>query len=462
MIKLLNTLGRKKEIFKPLNGKNVGIYTCGPTVYDYAHIGNLRAYLFADVLKRALKTEGYKITHIMNITDVGHLTGDRDMGQDKMLVAQKREKKSAWEIASFYTDAFLDDIARLNIITPDKLSKATDHIKDMIELVKMLEKKGFTYKTSDGIYFDTAKLSDYGKLAQLDIEGLKEGARVEANPEKRNPTDFALWKFSPPTAKRDMEWDSPWGIGFPGWHIECSAMSVKYLGQPFDIHTGGIDHVPVHHTNEMAQSEAAAGKPLANFWLHSEFIMVDGGRMGKSEGNLITLDQLAEKNFDSLAYRYFVLQGHYRSKLNFTWDAMDSAQNTLNNLYEKLAECKEGKTGAKQFEKTFFEAINDDLDTPKALSLMWEMIHSDIADSKKYASLMKMDEVLGLSLKEAWERLNEPLPEAIMVLADLREALRKENKWAESDQIRVEIERQGFVVRDTNKGSIITRKIDKN
>src|SRR3989344_8328068 len=289
MVKLFNTLTRKIEEFQPIEDKQVGMYSCGPTVYDYAHIGNLRAYIFADVLKRALRQAGFITKHIMNITDVGHLTGDRDMGEDKMAVATKREKKSAWEIASFYTDAFLHDISELNILVPDKLPKATDHIKDMIKLIKALEEKGFTYQTSDGVYFDTSKLNDYGKLANLDIEGLKEGARVEANPEKKNLTDFALWKLSESNGddakRRHMEWDSPWGVGFPGWHIECSAMSVKYLGQPFDIHTGGIDHIPVHHTNEIAQTEAATGKPLANYWLHSEFVMVSETRMGKSEGN---------------------------------------------------------------------------------------------------------------------------------------------------------------------------------
>ena len=358
-MRLYNYRSRKKETFKPLEGKTVGLYACGPTVYDFAHIGNLRAYIFADVLKRVLLQNGYQVKQIMNITDVGHLTGDRDMGEDKIQKAALEKHKTAWEIASVYTEAFLDDIKQLNILLPDKLPKATDHIKEMIELIATLEKKGFTYRTTDGLYFDTAKLKDYGKLARLDLAGLREGARVEINAEKKNPTDFALWKSSPNPStssgqRRQMEWESPWGVGFPGWHIECSAMSVKYLGQPFDIHTGGVDHVPVHHTNEIAQSEAAAGKPLANYWLHSEFVIVNDARMGKSEGNLITLLELKDKGYSPLAYRYFVLAGHYRTRLNFTWEAMAGAQNTLDNLYSHLAEYAEPKSAAPNLNENFW------------------------------------------------------------------------------------------------------------
>jgi len=465
MLKLFNSLGREKQDFQALEDKKAGIYTCGPTVYNYAHIGNLRAYIFADVLKRALKFAGYEVKHIMNITDVGHLTGDRDMGEDKMEVAAKREKKSAWEVASFYTDAFLADLKTLNIITPDKLPKATDHIKNMIGLIKELEKKGYTYQTSDGVYFDTSKFKDYGKLGKLDLQSLRFGARVEINPEKKNPADFALWKLSTPSSsppshggehKREMEWDSPWGVGFPGWHIECSAMSVKYLGQPFDIHTGGIDHVPVHHVNEIAQSEAAAGKPLANYWLHSEFIMIDEGRMGKSEGNLITLEELKNKGFSPTAYRYFVLQGHYRSKLNFTWQALEGAQNTLNNLYEKLSAVNEGRTGCAEFQKDFFAAINDDLDTPKALAVMWDMLGSDQPGEAKFASLVEFDKILGLNLRDVWEKRRQPLPEEIETLRIERDQLRKQSKWEEADQIKRQIEATGqFQVRDTESGTIV-------
>lgn len=474
MVKLFNTLTRRKDEFKPIKAGKVGMYSCGPTVYNYAHIGNLRAYIFADVLKRTLTHAGFDVKHIMNITDVGHLTGDRDMGEDKLEKAAREARKTAWDIASYYTDAFLDDIKKLNILLPDKLPKATGHIKDMIMLIEALEKKGFTYSTSDGVYFDTSKLPDYGKLAKLDIEGLKEGARVEKNEEKKNLTDFALWKFSPTpsssppyqggervgvVAKRHMEWESPWGIGFPGWHLECSAMSSKYLGQPFDIHTGGVDHVPVHHTNEIAQSESAYGKPLANFWLHNEFVTIDSGRMSKSEGNLLTLEDIEKKACSPLAYRYFVLGAHYRSKLNFSWEALAGAQNALDNLYASVASAVKPKIGCAEFEKEFFSAIDDDLDTPKALAVVWNMIHSDYPPEAKLQSLIEFDKILGLSIKETWEELRRPVPEEIQNLVDKREKARKEENWSRADQLRKDIEKSGYEVKDTESGPKIIRKI---
>ena len=459
MMRLLNTLTGQKEEFKPILGDEVKIYSCGPTAYDYAHIGNMRAYIFSDMLKRTLLYNKYRVRHIMNITDVGHLTGDRDMGRDKMEISAQEQNKTAWEIASYYTDAFLNDIKELNIILPDKLPKATDHIKEMIALIEVLEKKDFTYKTSDGIYFDTSKLTDYGKLAKLDTEGLQEGARVEINKDKKNPTDFALWKFSPTDQKRQMEWKSPWGIGFPGWHIECSAMSTKYLGQPFDIHTGGIDHIPVHHTNEIAQSEAAYGKPLANFWLHSEFVMIDEGRMGKSEGNLITLQALKNKGCSPLAYRYFVLGAHYRSKLNFTFAAIDGAQNALSNLYSTISEYQEPKIGCAEFERQFLEAINDDLDTPRALAILWDMVRSDYPGEAKLESLFEFDKILGLSLKETWEELRRPLPDDVQKLVHDREQERQNNSWEKADELRKEIESAGFEIKDTDKGPLVKRKL---
>ena len=474
MLKLFNTLTRKKDEFKGIKDREAGMYTCGPTVYNYAHIGNLRAYIFVDVLKRALLYDGYEVRHIMNITDVGHLTGDRDMGEDKLEKTAAKLGKTAWEIASFYTDAFLHDIKELNIILPNRVPKATDHVKEMIALVKELEKKGFTYRTSDGVYFDTSKLSDYGKLARLDLEGLREGARVEINEEKKNPTDFALWKFSPTpsssppyqggekvgvAAKRQMEWKSPWGIGFPGWHIECSAMASKYLGQPFDIHTGGIDLVPVHHTNEIAQSEAAFGKPLANYWLHSEHLILNEGRMGKSEGNLVTLEDVKKRGYSVLAFRYFVLQGHYRSKLNFTWEALDGAQNALDNLSVSVAPAAKPKIGCAEFEKSFFSAINDDLDTPKALAVMWKMIRSDYPPEAKLQSLIEFDKILGLSIRETWEELRRPLPDDVQNLVNEREQARKEENWTRADELREEIEKAGFEIKDTESGPKIIQKI---
>ena len=514
MLRLFNTLTRQKEEFKPIRDNEARIYSCGPTVYDYAHIGNMRAFIFADVLKRALLYNGYRVKHIMNLTDVGHLTGDRDMGEDKLQKAAKEARKTAWEIASFYTDAFLSDIEELNILTPDKLPKATDHIKDMIKLISNLGEKGFTYRTSDGVYFDTSKLKEYGKLAKLDIEGLKEGARVEVNPDKKNPTDFALWKFSSPSpspspspygrspegrqgrgketnsspaapspssppssinspparggvrgggsgegGRRDMEWQSPWGLGFPGWHIECSAMSAKYLGQPFDIHTGGVDLIPVHHTNEIAQTEGATGRPLANFWLHSEFLMINGGRIGKSEGNIITIQDLKSKDLSPLAYRFFVLQGHYQTKLNFSWEALEGAQNSLNNLYSTIAEYNAPKIGCAEFEKDFLEAINDDLDTPKALAVVWNLIGSQYPGEAKLKSLLEFDKVLGLSLKETWEELRRPLPDEIKKFVSEREDLRKQGQWQEADKLRKKVESLGFEINDTDLGPLVKRKI---
>ncbi len=468
-LKFYNTLTKAKQEFKPLHDNRVGVYSCGPTVYNFAHLGNLRAYIFADVLKRTLLHAGFQVKHIMNITDVGHLTGDRDMGEDKIEKSARAQRKTAWEIASYYTEAFLTDINELNILLPDKLPKATDHIKEMIKLIEALETKGFTYRTSDGIYFDTSKFKAYGKLGKLELEGLKEGARVEVNPEKKNPTDFALWKLSnlrvahPERSegsheKREMEWQSPWGIGFPGWHIECSAMSAKYLGQPFDIHTGGIDHIPVHHQNEIAQTEAATGKPLANFWMHSEFLMLAEGRIGKSEGNLITLQELKNRGYSPLAYRYFVLGAHYRSKLNFTWQALEGAQNTLDNLYSLATAATELKIGCAEFEDKFFEAMNDDLDTPKALAVMWDMLHSNYPAEAKLKSLLEFDKILGLGVKETLEELKKPLPQEVQDLVAKREELRHQENFGKADKLRKQIEAQGYEIRDTKTRPLVTRK----
>lgn len=340
VIKLYNTLSRKKEAFESLKDNEVGLYTCGPTVYWFAHIGNLRTYIFEDILKRVLEYNGHNVTHVMNITDVGHLTSDSDTGEDKMEIGAKRERKTVWEIADFYTRAFKKDLKSLNIKPPSIWAKATSNINEQIKFIQTLEKKGFTYKIADGVYFDTSKIKDYGKLCGSKKRELKAGSRVEVAAGKKNPADFALWKFSPPGIKRQMEWDSPWGLGFPGWHTECVVMAVKYLGAPFDIHCGGIDHIPIHHTNEIAQTEAVFGKNLANFWLHGEFLVLKEGRMGKSERNIITLSNLSEKGFYPLSYRYLCLTTHYRSKLTFSWKSLQSSQQALNNLYQKIREIK--------------------------------------------------------------------------------------------------------------------------
>ncbi|MFA5175286.1 MAG: cysteine--tRNA ligase [Patescibacteria group bacterium] len=451
---LYNTLSRKIEEFKPIKKNKVGMYCCGPTVYNYAHIGNLRTYIFEDILKRILKYDNFKIKHVMNITDVGHLTSDADEGEDKMEKGARREGKSAWEIADFFIKAFRRDISDLNIEEPDIWCRATDHIKEQIKLVKKLEKKGFVYKTADGIYFDTSKLSDYGKLARLNKDELMAGARVEIGG-KKNPTDFALWKFSPVLQKRQMEWKSPWGIGFPGWHIECSAMSVKYLGQPFDIHCGGIDHIPVHHTNEIAQSEAAEGKQLANYWLHGEFLLTDKEKMAKSGENFLTLQTLKQKNIDPIAYRYFVLQTHYGKQLNFSWEALEAAQNGLKHLYHLSSEIMNEPELLDSIEKNFYDAINNDLDTPAALALVWTALKDKTIS---LPTLLKFDNVLGLKIKEnISEKKGETIPPEIQKLADGRNSARAAKDWTKSDEYRKKLEDAGYKIEDDPQSSRVIK-----
>lgn len=458
---IYNTLTRKKEVFKPINPSFVGIYTCGPTVYNYAHIGNLRTYIFEDILKRVLIYNGYKVKHVMNITDVGHLTSDADEGEDKIELEAKRERKDAWQIARFYEEAFKQDIKKLNILEPDIWCRATDHIEDFIALIKILEEKGYTYRISDGIYFDTSKFSDYGKLAGQDLEEILPGARIEVNPEKKNPWDFALWKFSPKDVKRQMEWDSPWGIGFPGWHIECSAMSTKYLGQPFDIHCGGVDHIPIHHTNEIAQSESAYEEPMANFWLHGEFLVLGEKRMGKSEGNFITLSILEEKGYNTFSYRYFCLSAHYRSPLKFAWLAIDSSQRALNRLYENIKRYpKRDVEFHKEYEERFHSAINDDLDMPKAISIVWELIRdNNVSPEVKRSTLIQFDKVLGLSLDNPPE-IKIEVPDEIWELLEERERARKEKNWEKADKIREEIKDKGYILEDTPQGPRVRKLIN--
>lgn len=481
-LKLFNTLTRKKETFKPIKNKHVGIYACGLTVYNYAHIGNLRTYLFEDLLKRVLLYDRYSITHVMNITDVGHLTSDADTGEDKMELSAKREHKSAYDISKFYTKAFKDDLVKLNILRPDIWCKATDHITEQIELVKILEKKGFTYKTSDGIYFNTAKLADYGELAKLDIKGLKAGKRVSLG-EKKNKTDFALWKFSPKNSHRQMEWKSPWGIGFPGWHLECSAMSNKYLGQVFDIHCGGVDHINVHHTNEIAQSKGAYGKIPAKFWLHGEYLLIDQDKMAKSQGNFITLRTLEQRGYNPLAFRYLILSTHWRQKLNFTWDSLEAAQRGLAQVYGFLYNIfLENRELAKNSNKTFIkrlrterkkfaDAVNNDLNSPKALAVMFNCINeiwADLNDSIKVSKndlaeveklFLDFDKIFGLGFKKYLDRgKKEELPRKIKEMVTKREAFRRDKKFSAADKIRKEIEGKGYEVEDTKHGPRIKRK----
>lgn len=461
-IKLYNTRTRTTEKFSPINPGEARMYHCGPTVYDYAHIGNLRSFVFADTIRRTCEYAGFRVKQVINITDVGHLISDEDEGEDKLEVGAKREHKSAQEIAQFYTKAFFNDLAALNICTENTLfPKATEHIAEQIALIETLEKKGFVYKTSDGVYFDTAKFPRYVDFARLDVSGMEEGARVAKNPEKRNSTDFALWKFSPRLrsgqAPRQQEWDSPWGIGFPGWHIECSAMSMKYLGEQFDIHTGGIDHIPVHHTNEIAQSECATGKsPFVNVWMHNAFVNVDGKKMAKSAGTFITLAEVTERGFSPLAYRYFLLTAHYRTPVNFTWEALAGAQAALARLQTVVSEMPDGGDVCVPCDEKFHVAITDDLNTAEALAVVWKIIsRDDVSPADKKASLLSWDAVLGLGLADI--RPVE-IPLRVHELAQERMKAREVDDWTHADQIRAEIESLGFEVRDTETGPKITKK----
>lgn len=454
---IFDTYERQKREFVPLQTGHAKIYSCGPTVYDFPHIGNMRAYIFSDTLRRVLEFNGYQVKHIINITDVGHLVSDGDEGEDKMEVGSQRENRSAWEIAEYYTEIFKRDIARLNIKEPSVWSKATDHIAEQIDLIKRLEEKGFTYLTSDGVYFDTFKFGNYGYMARLDVEGLAPGARVEMNDEKRNPTDFALWKFSPKDHKRQMEWQSPWGIGFPGWHIECSAMAMKYLGETIDIHTGGIDHIPVHHTNEIAQSESATGKQFARYWMHVDFLTIEGKKMSKSLGNFATIGDIVKRGYDPLGFRYMVLTSHYRASLNFTWEGLLGVQKALAGLREKVSQW-DGNTAEPSADslEEFKKRVNNDINTPQALALMWDVANDkSLSEGVKKATILEFDKVFGLNLgvKEATE-----IPDEVMQLAKQRDELRKEKKWQESDRIRQEIFDKGYELEDTSSGPKITKR----
>ncbi|MEA3463591.1 MAG: cysteine--tRNA ligase [Patescibacteria group bacterium] len=486
-LNLYNTLTRKKEKFKPIKKGGVGLYTCGPTVYNYAHIGNLRTYIFEDILKRVLSYNGYKVKHVMNITDVGHLTGDRDMGEDKLEKGAKREGKTAWEIAVFYTKAFREDMKRLNLIEPDIWCKATDYIQEQISLVKQLEKNGYTYKISDGIYFNTAKFKNYAKLSHQNLDALQEGARVEKNDEKKNSTDFALWKFSPKNVKRQMEWDpkkygADWDIGFPGWHIECSAMSMKCLGGQLDIHCGGIDHINVHHTNEIAQSEAATGKKFFNYWVHGAFLNIAGGKkMAKSEENFLTLkNAFVKKGINPLVYRFAALQTHYRKPMEYSEEIIKNAEKGLKHLYNQVRELEIGRrrsialaternwkleTINNEYKEKFVKAINDDLNIPQALAVVQELLKSDLSNQNKLTTVFDFDKVLGLDLDMVSSKLMfrgdayiAKTPENVKKLVDERKKARKENNWEKSDRLRDEIKKLGYAVEDSKERMRVYKK----
>ncbi len=463
MITFWNTLTKQKEEFFPIKDRVVGMYNCGPTVYNYAHIGNLRAYVLADILKRTLTYNKYKVNQIINITDVGHLVGDGDEGKDKIEEGAKKEQKTASEIADFYTKIFLEDLVKLNIDTTDtKFPKASEHIKEQIDLIKDLEEKGFAYKTSDGMYFDTAKFKNYGKLGNIDLKHLREGARVTINSQKKNITDFALWKFCVPHEKRQQEWPSPWGVGFPGWHIECSAMSMKYLGETFDIHTGGIDHIPTHHNNEIAQSESSTGKQYARYWLHNAFVNVEDGKMAKSDGNFLRLQSLLDKNINPISYRYWLLTAHYRQPVTFSWEAIEGANTALIKLVRAYSSLPSLGKIHRDYLQKFKDFINDDLDTPKAIALMWDMMRDkEVSDKDKKATLNEFDKIFGLNLKTLAKEITKSekeIPKSITKLLADREKARKNKDWAKSDEIRDTILREGFEIKDTEKGVEI-RKI---
>ena len=450
---LYDNYSRLLRPFQPLHPDGeVGLYTCGPTVYDYQHIGNYRTFLFEDSLKRVLRWNGYRVRHVMNITDVGHLTSDADSGEDKMEKGSRRTGKTAWEIAQLYTDAFLDDLNKLGIEMPTVLCRATDHIREQIEFIVDLEKKGFTYRTSDGIYFDTSTQVSYGYLARLNREGLEAGKRVELG-EKRNITDFALWKFSPPDEQRQMEWDSPWGVGFPGWHIECSAMAQRYLGDYFDIHCGGEDHLSIHHTNEIAQTEARVGTRLAHFWMHGYFLLLNDAKMAKSAGEFLRIQSLIDRGYDPLAYRYLCLTAHYRKQLTFTWDALDAAQTALERLRQGFYALPESANAAPDaaLVERYTAELNDDLNLPRALAMVWETLRGALDPAIKRATLARFDDALGLQLA-AWRPATITIPDDIRALADARLAARQVKNWAESDRLRDALKAAGWDIEDAAGG----------
>lgn len=500
MMKLYNSISRQLEEFEPLEDKRVKIYCCGPTVYSFVTIGNWRTYFLSDLVIRTLKYFGYEIDFLMNITDVGHLTGDNlgdaDTGEDRLERAGRKENKTAWDVANFYIEDFLKNFDKLNLTKPFKFSRATDHITEQIELIKKIEEKGFSYRTSDGVYFDIKKYEEagnnYGELSNIDE--VKEGTRVAKNPEKKDPRDFALWKFSysdgrnfdssqdDGSKKRAMEWESPWGLGFPGWHIECSAMSMKYLGEQIDIHIGGEDLKSTHHPNEIAQSECVTQKkPFVKYWLHGAFLLIDGGRMGKSLGNAYTLDDILAKGFKPEHLRYFYLTGHYRQALNFTWENLENAKRSYENLIRKLKELRinneelrNNKDNTRKYEERFREILGDDLQTPQVLALVWELLKSELNSEEKYNLILNWDEILGLNLKEQEEQkekiliyqgresgisieASSELNEEVLSLVDQREMARRSKDWRKADEIRNQLVEKGIALEDEN-GKVVVKQ----
>lgn len=507
-LRLYNTMGRTMQDFAPITEGYVGFYGCGPTVYNYAHIGNLRAYVFLDILDRTLTFLGYDKKHVMNITDIGHLTGDADAGEDKMLKTAKERHESVLEVAKFYTDAFFTDIDRLNIIRPDVVCKATEHVQDMIDLIKRIEANGHTYMAGGNLYFDVSTYPDYGKLANLNLDELKTGAGkrdvVVIDENKRNPYDFVLWFTKSKFEDQALTWDSPWGRGYPGWHIECSAMSMKYLGEHFDIHTGGIDHIPIHHTNEIAQSEGATGSKWVNYWLHNEFLVIakdkkeaesgEGTKMSKSSGNFLRLQTLIDKGYDPLDYRFFLLGAHYRKQIYFSWDAMDGAKNARQALVQRVAKLAQTAGGvqtlkadksykkgealntadlsakAQSYIEDFKKALENDLSTPVALSMIQKAVKdSELTAEDALELIRRMDSVIGLKLAECAEKQlsaapvdqvasNDPEAEEINALVKERTEAKKAKNFARADEIRKMLTERGITITDTPNGAVWERK----
>ena len=468
-IKLFNTMSRSVEIFKPLEEGKVSMYTCGPTVYHFAHIGNLRTYVSNDILKRMFLANGYEVKHIMNFTDVGHLTSDADTGEDKMEKGSRREGKSVWEIAKYYTDVFLSDIKKLNILPATKYTPATQYIQEQIDLVKKLEDLGYTYKIEgDGIYYDTSKFADYWKLGGQKLDDLKAGARIEFSDGKKNPSDFALWKFSPKDVKRQMEWDSPWGVGFPGWHIECSAMSLTEIGERMDVHTGGVDHIKVHHTNEIAQVEPVVGHKWVNYWVHMEFLNDLSGKMSKSNGDFLTLSKLEEMGYPAIVYRYFLLMASYRKQITFSYELLDGAKNSYENLVKKVAFVIKNVSGdfdkniVNEWKKKILETLDNDMNTAGVIVMLQELLKSDESASVKLELIKFFDDVLGLNLVENAKALdvktNVEVSEEITKMAEDRLKAKREKNYALADELRNKISDAGFVVVDTADGFEIKNK----
>jgi len=451
-INLYDTRRRQVLPLEPVMPDHVGMYTCGPTVYSTPTIGNYRTYIFEDVLVKTLKYLGYSVDRVMNITDVGHLTSDADDGEDKMEIGAKREGTTAWEVAKRYEQEFIQGFAQLRLDWPAKVVRATDTIAEQIELIKALEAKGHTYQIEDGIYFDSRTFPKYAEFAHLDLEGQQAGARVDVQEDKRHPQDFALWKFSPKDSQRDMEWESPWGTGFPGWHIECSAIAIGQLGPELDIHCGGVDHIPVHHTNEIAQSESVTGKLFSRHWCHADFLLVDGGRMGKSLGNMFTLADLEKQGISPLDFKFFTYSANYRAKLNFTWEAVEGASKSLTRLRRLLQEGGELQ-GGEEFLKEFSEALADDLNLPRAIAALWEVAKSDLNPARKQELAQAMDQVLSLNLLE--KPIEKEIPEDILALVKERDHYRKDKNWAESDRLRQVLQDKGYEVLDTSEGTKI-------